>query len=263
MVSHGSEEATWDMATKVLILAGTSEARALAEALSARKVAGVLSYAGRVEQIMPTSLPHRIGGFGGVDGLVNYLRTEGISHVIDATHPFAAQMSLNAVLACEKAGVPLLALTRPSWQPEPGDRWILVPDIAGAVHALERPPSRVFLAIGRQNLAAFAARPEHHYLVRLVDPPQSPLPLPRVEVVIDRGPFDRASDQALMERHGIALVVAKNAGGSGAYAKIEAARALGLPVVMISRPALPAREEVHTIEAALLWLARHGVDLGV
>lgn len=237
-----------------LILAGTLEATALARALAERGIAGTVSLAGRVARPQRQPLPQRVGGFGGAEGLAAWLRARKVSHVIDATHPFAAQISANAVAACAATGTPLVALTRPPWAPVPGDRWQRVGDIGAAVAALDRPRSRVLLAIGRQNLPAFAVHPQHAYLLRLVDPPETPLPFPDATVIVDRGPFDAAADRALMERHGIELVVSKNAGGTGAYAKIAAARALDLPVVMIDRPALPPRAELHDVPAVLDWL---------
>lgn len=248
---------------KLLILAGTTEATGLARVVAERGIDGIVSFAGRVERPLRQPLPQRVGGFGGPEGLAAYLAAEGISHVVDATHPFAAQMSCNAVAGCAAAGVPLIALTRPPWEPVPGDRWTRVADIAGAVAALDRPRTRVMLAIGRQHLAAFAPHPQHAYLLRLVDPPTGPLPVPDAHVIVDRGPFDAEADRALMEVHGTQLVVSKNAGGTGAYAKIAAARALGLPVVMIDRPALPARAEVHDAHAVLDWVAHAGTPLGV
>jgi precorrin-6A/cobalt-precorrin-6A reductase len=245
-----------------LILAGTSEASALARAMAERGIDGIMSFAGRVATPRPQPLPQRIGGFGGIEGLVAYLSDQRITHVVDATHPFAAQMSRHAAAACAEAGVPLLALTRPTWTPAPGDRWLHVPDIDGAVAALDRPATRVMLAIGRMHLAAFLAQPQHAYLLRLVDPPRDPLPLPRTHVVVDRGPFVPEADLALLRRHEIEIVVAKNAGGSAAYAKIEAARELGLTVIMIDRPQLPARTEVHNVAAVFDWMSRHGADLG-
>jgi precorrin-6A/cobalt-precorrin-6A reductase len=174
--------------------------------------------------------------------------------VIDATHPFAAQMSRNAVIACEAEGVPLIALERAPWTPGEGDLWTHVADIPAAVAALAGPPRRVFLAIGRQHLVPFAAQPQHHYLLRLVDAPTGPLPLPEAKVVVARGPFDVAGDTALMRDHGIDVVVAKNAGGKGAVAKIAAARALGLPVMMIDRPPTPPRRVVHGVAGVMAWL---------
>jgi precorrin-6A/cobalt-precorrin-6A reductase len=245
--------------TRSLILGGTSEASALARALADIGADAVFSYAGRTDAPVGQPLPTRIGGFGGVAGLVGYLRAEGIGAVVDATHPFAAQMSRNAVEACAVVGVPLIGLQRPEWRAEAGDQWIHVTDIAGAIAALPEAPARVFLAIGKQNLSGFAARP-HHYLLRLVDPPLAK-PLPDCSVVLARGPFDLAGDLALLREHRIEVIVAKNAGGSGAEAKIIAARQLRLPVVMIGRPALPARRVVGSVAEVIGWLAH--ADLGV
>lgn len=251
------------MQPNLLILAGTTEATALARAVADRGLRGIVSFAGRVARPASQPLPRRVGGFGGVAGLQAYLHETRITHVIDATHPFAAQMNRNAIAACAEAGVPLVALTRPPWTPVMGDDWIRVRDIAGAVAALDRPRMRVMLAVGRMHLAAFASNPHHAYLLRLVDPPDGAMPLPEAQVVVDRGPFTDAADRALMERHGTQLVVSKNSGGSGAYAKIAAARALGVPVVMIDRPEPPARAEVHDVGAVLDWIAHTGTDLGV
>ncbi|MEO1776771.1 MAG: cobalt-precorrin-6A reductase [Pseudomonadota bacterium] len=247
----------------LLILGGTNEARRLAEAVAARGWDAVLSYAGRTAAPRAQPVPIRIGGFGGVAGLAAYLRAEQVTHLIDATHPFAATMSRNAVTAAEVTGVPLAALTRPPWHPAPGDDWIDVPSMDAAVEALERPATRVFLAIGRQELGAFAGQVQHDYLLRLVDPPAGPLPLPRCTVVVDRGPFDVAGDTALLQQHDIQLVVAKNAGGEGARAKLEAARTLGLPVVMVARPAMPERLTFHDPDALLDWVAHPATALGV
>lgn len=239
------------------------EATAFANAVAEAGVTGTVSFAGRVERPRRQPLPQRIGGFGGVDGLVAYLGAEKITHVIDATHPFAAQMSRNAVAACAQAGVPLIALTRAPWVAQPGDHWTHVPDIAGAVAALDQPARRVMLAVGRMNLAQFAPNPQHFYLLRLVDPPKAPPPFPDHHVLVSRGPFTEADDRALMEEHRVELVVSKNAGGTGAYAKIAAARALALPVIMIDRPSLPKRQEAHSVAEVMAWLRHSGVDLGV
>ncbi|MEP5212005.1 cobalt-precorrin-6A reductase, partial [Sulfitobacter pontiacus] len=191
--------------THVLLLGGTTEASQLARTLAETWVGAgrraVFSYAGRTARPAAQPLPQRLGGFGGVAGLVDYLRSEGITHVVDATHPFAAQMSTNAVAACMEAGVPLAALERAPWQAGAGDRWTHVPDMAGAVAALPKAGARVFLAIGKQSLEVFAAKPQNHYLLRLVDAPTQVLPLPHTSVVIARGPFDTAGDQTLMKGH--------------------------------------------------------------
>ncbi|WP_417586419.1 cobalt-precorrin-6A reductase [Pararhodobacter oceanensis] len=247
------------MTHNLLVLGGTSEATALCQRLSEAGIRATLSYAGRVARPARQALPQRIGGFGGVEGLIAYLRNNAITHVIDATHPFAAQMSTNAVAACAELGVPLVALTRLPWQAEAGDDWINVSDIAGAVAALQRPAMRVMLAVGRMHLAEFAPNPQHFYLLRLIDAPDAPLPFPDCEVVQARGPFTLADDLELMRAQRIDLVVSKNAGGGGASAKIEAARALGLPVIMIDRPAIPARREMHSVEEVLAFIGHSGV----
>ncbi len=244
--------------TKVLLLGGTTEASQLARALVDHWLGAgrqaVFSYAGRTERPAPQPLPQRLGGFGGVAGLMEYITCEGITHVVDATHPFAEQMSRNAIAACAGTGVALTALQRPAWRAEAGDQWIHVKDMEGAVAALPEHGSRVFLAIGKQNLATFASKSRNHYLLRLVDPPKDALPLPNTSVVIARGPFDARGDKALMAEHGITHVVAKNAGGSGAEAKLIAARALDVPVIMIDRPQLPERAICSSAKEVLAWL---------
>lgn len=246
----------------LLILGGTTEANALARAVADLGVAATYSYAGRVDNPRPQPLPTRVGGFGGPEGLARHIRDTGVTHVIDATHPFAAQMSRNAIAACQQTQTPLAALTRAEWTAAPGDRWQRVPDIASAVAALTGPPRRVFLAVGRMHLEDFAAQPQHHYLLRLVDEPGA-LPFADCEVVVSRGPFSVDDDTALMRRHRTELVVSKNAGGTGARAKLDAARALGIPVLMIDRPKLPRRVELTSVPQVLDWLAHSGVDLGV
>lgn len=179
---------------------------------------------------------------------------ERITHIVDATHPFAAQMSTNALAAAAQCEVKVIALTRPAWQPVDGDQWHSVASIDEAVSALAGPRQRVLLAIGRMHLAAFAAQPQHHYVLRLVDRPISPLPLADVSTVIDRGPFTLEGDLALLEDQRIQRIVCKNSGGDGAASKLTAARRLGLPVVMIERPALPPRHELHRIDDVISWL---------
>ncbi|WP_440979307.1 cobalt-precorrin-6A reductase [Sphingomonas pseudosanguinis] len=245
----------------ILLLGGTTEASALATALAARGERAVLSYAGRTEHPRAQAIPTRVGGFGGVEGLANYLTREGVTHLVDATHPFAARISANAIAAAERAGVKLLALTRPEWVDGPGDRWTRVADTEQAVAALGHDPARVFLALGRQTIGDFAGVPQHFYLLRFVDPAE-PSALPHHRLVVDRGPFTLASELALLHEQRIDIVVAKNAGGSGARAKLDAARELGLPVVMIDRPFIPPRPQVSSVAAVLDWLD-HGVVRGV
>lgn len=246
---------------RVLLLGGTTEANLLARALAGAGVDAVYSYAGRTVAPPAQPIATRTGGFGGVEGLVSYLETEAVTHVIDATHPFAAQMGANAAAACAATGRPLLRLERPAWVAGPGDLWTHVPDVEAAADALPMQRSVVFLAIGRQRLEVFARQPQHRFLLRLVDPPEAPLPLPEAQAIIARGPFDEAADRALMQAHGVQVVVAKNAGGQGAEAKLAAARALGIPLILIDRPLRPQVETVATPDEALDWC--HRTDLGV
>lgn len=201
-----------------------------------------------------------VGGFGGAEGLAAFLRENAIGQVIDATHPFAAQISRNALQACTMDDVLLCAFERAAWTAGPQDNWTHVPDVAGAAAALDGPGKRVFLAIGRQHLGSFANLAQHRFLTRLVDAPAPDFPLRNAEVVVARGPFRLEDDLDLMRAHGTELLVAKNAGGVGAEAKILAARTLGIPVIMIDRPELPDRPVRRTVAEVMDWLhARLGV----
>jgi len=251
------------MRQNLLVLGGTTEATALCASLSAAGLTATVSFAGRVKRPVRQPLPQRVGGFGGVAGLVDYLTRHKITHVIDATHPFAAQMSSNAVAACAQAEVPLIALTRAPWTAQAGDTWQHVPDIAGAVAALDGLAAKVMLAVGRMHLAEFAPNPQHFYLLRLIDMPEAPLPFPDHPIIQDRGPFSFDADLALMRDHAIDVVVSKNAGGTGAFAKIQAARALSLPVIMIDRPAIPDRVQAHSVAEVMAWLDHCGTERGV
>lgn len=197
-----------------------------------------MSLAGRTRTPVAMPVPVRTGGFGGASGLAAFLTDHGIDVVIDATHPFAARMSGNAVAAAARAGTPLVALRRPPWTAVAGDRWTDVASVADAVAALGAAPRRVFVALGRTEVAAFEAAPQHHYLIRSVDPVVPPPALPHAAWLTARGPFDEVDERALLEEHRIAVVVAKNSGGAAAYGKIAAARALALPVIVVGRPAV-------------------------
>ena len=232
----------------------------MAKYLADQSIDAVFSYAGRTEAPLRQPLPQRIGGFGGVAGLARYLREQSITHLIDATHPFAAQMSRHAVEAAAITQTPLLAFERAPWQAAQGDIWQSVPDMAGAVAALPDDPARVFLAIGRQSLEDFAVKPQHHYLLRLVDQPAA-LPLPHATALIARGPFTLQGDLDLLQTHHITHIVAKNAGGTGARAKLDAARHLRLPVILIDRPYVPDRPRVDSVVQVLAWL--HSANRGV
>jgi precorrin-6A/cobalt-precorrin-6A reductase len=239
---------------RILILGGTGEARALAGELVASGVGVLSSLAGRVRQPRLPDGPVRVGGFGGADGLAAFLRAEGITAVIDATHPFAGQITAHAAQAAAAAGVPLLVLRRPEWAAAPS--WDLVPDIRAAAAAVRAwPGESVFLTTGRRDLDAFAADDRHRFLVRTVDPPEGPVP-PRMTLILDRGPYTVEGESALMRRHGVGLLVTKNSGGPMTEAKLTAARDLGVRVVMVQRPPLPEGSEVvTTVAQAVRWLS--------
>lgn len=238
----------------MLLLGGASEAGQCAILLASLGVDAIYSYAGRTRAPKAQPLPMRHGGFGGVEGLAAFLRAEAITHVIDATHPFAAQMGAHAIEACAATGVALCAVERPPWRAQPGDRWIDVADVAAAVAALPEAPARVFLAIGRQNIKAFRAKPQHVYLMRVVEPPPSDDRPPDHVLIEARGPFALDDERALLRRHAISHVVAKNSGGEAAAAKLVAARERGASVIMIARPFIPARPVVHDPQLVVNWL---------
>jgi precorrin-6A/cobalt-precorrin-6A reductase len=246
------------MPLRVLILGGTTEASVLARTIVGdARLAPVLSLAGRTTSPQPQPIPTRIGGFGGIEGLVRFLREERIDAVVDATHPYADQMSAHAVAACRETAVPLASLVRPEWQRHTDDRWHVVADSAAAAQALGAAPRRVFLSLGRQDLHVFAMAPQHHYLARLIERPEQESLPPDLRLLQARGPFDRADEERLLQRERIEIMVSKNAGGSATYAKIEAARALGVPVVMIARPRKPAGAVMADVDACVAWL--HGL----
>jgi precorrin-6A/cobalt-precorrin-6A reductase len=239
---------------RVLVLGGTTEASALARLIAAdRRFEATLSLAGRTATPRAQPITTRVGGFGGVEGLAAWLRDKRIEAVVDATHPYADRISANAVAACRQGGVRLASIVRAPWQAEPGDNWNVVPSTEAAPAALGREPRRVFLSVGRQELAAFAAAPQHRYLARTVDLPQGTLP-PDIRILQARGPFDRAAELRLLAQEKIEAIVSKNSGGTATYGKIEAARELGLPVIMIARPIKPAGTAVDGADAALAWL---------
>ncbi len=240
---------------RILILGGTTEARQLAGRLAGRGDVDVtLSLAGRTAAPAAQGVPVRSGGFGGADGLADYLAQERIDVLIDATHPYAKIMSANAVAAARKAGVPLICLWRRPWIAVAGDRWTEVADVGEAVRALGHAPRRVFVALGRNELTPLVEAPQHHYLIRSVDPVEPPLALPHATYVTGRGPFSEADDRALMREHRIDAVIAKNSGGSATYGKIAGARALSIEVIKLRRPPKPAGETVESVDEAIAWL---------
>jgi precorrin-6A/cobalt-precorrin-6A reductase len=249
-------------ALKLLILGGSSEGITLARALAGdARFAPTLSFAGRTERPAPTPIPMRRGGFGGAEGLARYLRENGIDILVDATHPFAARMKEHAVEAAQSAGVPLLAIRRPSWEPKPGDHWLFVEDLDEAAIALGEKPRHVLLTTGRQELEPFVRAAQHSYVLRSVEAPSREELPPDTEVITARGPFTLQSEVELLRDKAIDVVVTKNSGGAATAAKLEAARILSLLVIVVRRPEVPASpESVATVTEALAWLDRaHGV----
>jgi precorrin-6A/cobalt-precorrin-6A reductase len=241
------------MAMTVLVLGGTAEARALAGELAHRPGVRVISsLAGRVSNPSLPAGEVRVGGFGGAHGLAAYAAAEGVGAVVDATHPFAETISAHAVDACALAGLPLLRLARPGWSRRHGDDWHDVASLGDAAALLPKLGRRVFLTTGRQGLAAFAGL-DLWFLIRCVDPPDGPLPA-RSEVLLARGPYQRESERELMRGHGIDVLVTKNSGGPLTEGKLDAARDLGIPVVMISRPAAATAESVTEVSDAVRWV---------
>jgi precorrin-6A/cobalt-precorrin-6A reductase len=240
----------------ILILGGTGEARALAAALDAAGIAVISSLAGRVSNPRLPRGDVRIGGFGGPDALARWLREQRVAAVVDATHPFAQRISASAAAACPAAEAPLLRLERPGFSERPGDRWHRVAGLAAAAALVPSLGTRALLTTGRQGLAAFARVDAAWFLVRCVDPPSPPLPA-RHELLLDRGPYTREGELALIERHAIDLVVTKDSGGAMTAAKLDAARARGLPVIVVERPPRPGVRAVGTVSEALAWARAH------
>lgn len=240
------------MRPKLLILGGTSEAAELVRRIGDGADV-ITSLAGRMTTIPDLPGRLRVGGFGGAEGLARYLEEEQIAAVVDATHPFARQISAHAVEACRTMGVPLLSLLRPPWPKEEGDRWIVAADMADAARQLPGLGSRAFLTIGRQELDAFRHVLKVWFLVRMIDPPSRPLP-ENWQMILGRPPFDADNDRRIMKEHGIDVLVTKASGGQATYGKILAARQLGLPVLMVERPPIIGAACAPSIDEALAWL---------
>ena len=239
----------------ILILGGTREAADLAARLVAANPAArvVTSLAGRTREPAPIASELRVGGFGGVEGLAAWMKDNRVTALIDATHPFAEVISGNAAQAAAMTGIPLLQLARPAWTREPGDLWTEVESLDLAAEAL--PTGAVaLLALGRQYLAPFAARTDCHFIVRMVDPPETPLPF-AAEIVLGKPSTDPHEEAALFRRYALTHLVCRNSGGVGAYAKIVAARGLALPVIMIGRPKISDGRAYATVDLLLAALS--------
>jgi precorrin-6A/cobalt-precorrin-6A reductase len=240
---------------RVLILGGTGDATDLAaQVANIQGLEAITSLAGRTREPSAPLGDLRVGGFGGVAGLASYLRVMQIDLLIDATHPFATQISFNAADAATEVGVPHLMLIRPPWEKESGDRWIEVDSIETAAAFLQNQAQRVFLTVGRQELAAFAHLEKIWFLMRMIDPPTDDALVPPGVVLCDRGPFTLNNERQILIHNNIDTIVSKNSGGDATKPKIIAARELGINVVMVNRPAIPPGEQVTDVNGALAWL---------
>jgi precorrin-6A/cobalt-precorrin-6A reductase len=253
---------------RLLTLGGTAEARLLAGRATAAfgdRLQVTTSLAGRTRAPAALVGEVRRGGFGGAEGLAAYLRHAAIDMVVDATHPFAARISTAASIACRGTGVPLLLLARPGWLPEPGDRWIEVGSAAEGASILPTLGRRAFLTIGHAEIEAFAGVVGVHFVIRLVDPPTTALPLGSYELIIARGPFVPDAERRIMVQHAIDVVVAKASGGEATAAKLVAARELAIPVLMLRRPEKAHANRVGSVDEALSWVElelRQAVEFG-
>jgi precorrin-6A/cobalt-precorrin-6A reductase len=238
---------------KVLILGGTAEAGELAARLAGDdRLDTVTSLAGLTRMPAAVAGQVRRGGFGGPDGLAATLTAEGYDALVDATHPFAEQIAANAAEAAARAAVPLIKLVRPPFERKPGDRFIDVPDMQAACDRLPE-GARVFLAAGRREIRVFAGRDDLWCLVRMIEPPVIGETMPRGEVVIGHPAKTAEEEITLLKEHDIGWIVSKDSGGK-ASAKIEAARRLGLPVILVARPVLPCVRTVTSMEDVIGWL---------
>ncbi|MCT8160585.1 cobalt-precorrin-6A reductase [Pseudoruegeria sp. SHC-113] len=239
---------------KLLLLAGTGEARRLAQALAqvpGLEVTASLSGATRAPMALP--VPTRSGGFGGEEAQKDYMQSNGIEAVVDATHPFAHRISARTAALCSELGLPYVQLLRPAWQPELGDTWVQV--ASGQDAPAHIPPgARVFLAVGRQTLTEFESLTQCHLICRQIDPPDAPFPFPNGEFRVGRPPFSIEDEEALFRKLRIDWLAVKNAGGEASKTKLVAARNLGLPVLMLARPPQPDGAKVETVEDALTWV---------
>jgi precorrin-6A/cobalt-precorrin-6A reductase len=238
----------------ILILGGTAEARALAAELTGAGRDVLTSLAGRVRAPAIPAGRVRVGGFGGADGLATFLRTNGIRAVVDATHPFAAQIGAHAVTAARLTGIPMVRLERPGWADHPrsaGWTWVSDAEAARATAEAYRHP---FLTTGRQSLPAFLGWADRSVLARVVDPPGVPVPQ-RWTLITARGPYVYAAERQLMAEFGVDVLLSKDSGGSHTVAKIDAAGDLGIPIVIIARPRRAPAAQVGTVVDALAWLS--------
>ncbi len=238
----------------LLLLAGTLEAREIARALAAKGVAAVASLSGVAREVGPLALPTRLGGFGGERGFRDYLRAQGITAVLDATHPFAERITLRTERICAHLGLPYCQVLRPPWVPEPGDNWVTLAREEDAVDYIPE-GATVFLTTGRDTLERFGNLTGRHLIVRRLDAAVRPFPLPNGEFLVGTPPFSVEEEKELFQRLGVDWLVVKNAGGEAPRSKLIAARELGLPVAVLARPPSSDGSRVETVAEALDWVA--------
>jgi len=241
----------------ILILGGTSEARDLTVQLVRQPdIAVTVSLAGRTDHPAEYPCPTVTGGFGGTEGLATWIADHQVSLVIDATHPFATTMHDNVEAACANAGIAAIRYQRDQWSQDPDDNWVFVDSHEDAIDAAGASPRRIFLSIGRQNACLWSRAPQHHYLIRSVEPVIGLEGLPQATFILDRGPFDLASERQLLLTHSIEVLVTKQSGGAATRAKLDAARELGLPVIMIRQPEPGTLPVVQTVDEVLEAIAK-------
>jgi precorrin-6A/cobalt-precorrin-6A reductase len=244
---------------RLLILAGTTEAARIARSTVdtfGNRIEVISSFAGRLHTPPAVSGDVRVGGFGGAEGMADYLRTEKIDGVIDATHPFAADISHHGAAACRITGTPRLMVVRPPWQPTPGDNWICAPDLQNAARLSAENTRRAFLATGSGSASHFSGLTTVRFLVRVFEPPERPLPIDDYMVVVARPPFTVDREVALMRAFEIEALVCKQSGGP-TDAKLAAARELKIPVIMVQRPPIPDGAVVNSVDHTIQWVADH------
>ena len=239
---------------RLLLLAGSGEARRIAQALAGMEgVDAVASLAGATRQPEDLGLPTRVGGFGSAEGFADYLKSEGIDAVLDATHPFAARITARTAEVCKNLGLPHAVVLRPEWQSGPGDDWRFIDREEEAAGFIPE-GATVFLGTGVQGLQGFANLQGRRVICRRIDAPRNPFPFAGGEYLLGRPPFSVADEIALFERLGVDWLVVKNSGGMPSRSKLDAARALGIRVALLRRPAPPDATILTSVGAALDWV---------
>ncbi len=250
------------MSARILILGGSSEGFRLAKRLEdSEYFTPLTSFAGVTKTRRPVAGASRVGGFGGPEGLRDFIKKENIAALIDATHPFAKVMKTNAQNAAQMAQIPSLHILRPAWTPQRGDDWHEVKDMNEAAAAIAPGANPTFLTVGRTGLAPFAARRDIAFLARVIDAPENTEDFTKLDLVLARGPFDYETDIAFFRQHEIACLVSKNSGGEAAASKLACARELGIRVIMVNRPEPPEGEIAQSETEAFDWLEAQFHDI--